>query len=234
VGGSGGVESPSLRHSAWIARCLGRGASSPLAPSDLSAISELLEEHRFAGGQTIFRMGDRPARVRIVRSGSVELARAMHGRRVVLQLLHPGDVFGDIPMLAGMDEPYDARAIEDCVLLTMEASELGELLVRSPRLSQRWMVSVATRMARVQNRLVDLLAGGLREQVASLLLRESEEFGTVRLSQPMIAELVGSRRTSVNRVLKQLESDGIVRLHYRKVEVLDGARLAAATAGSDR
>jgi CRP-like cAMP-binding protein len=228
------MESPTLRHSAWIARCLGRGASSPLAPSDLSALAELVGEQRFAGGQMIFRMGDGPARVRIIRSGSVELSRELHGRRVVLQVLRPGDVFGDIPMLVGMDEPYDARAIEDCVLLTIDADELVELLLRSPRLLHRWMGSVATRMAQVQNRLVDLLAGGLREQVASLLLREAEEFGTVRLSQPMIAELVGSRRTSVNRVLKQLESEGIVRLRYRQVEVVDEERLAAVTAGSGR
>ena len=75
-------------------------------------------------------------------------------------------------------------------------------------------------MAEVQARLVDLLAGGLTAQLASLLVREAER-GRVHLSQQVLASLVGGRRTSVNRVLKDLESRGLVALRYRRVEILD-------------
>src|SRR5260370_609466 len=72
-------------------------------------------------------------------------------------------------------------------------------------LALRWAVSVGLRMAPTQARLVDLLAGGLDAQLASLVTREAEQ-GAVHLAQSMLADLLGARRTSVYRVLKRFEA----------------------------
>ncbi|CAN5479799.1 hypothetical protein BH23ACT3_BH23ACT3_03190 [soil metagenome] len=74
-----------------------------------------------AGGTYVFRRGDPAAWVHIVRTGSIELSRIINGPRVMLQLLHPGDVFGDVPALLGRSEPFDARAIEDSSLSMNQA-----------------------------------------------------------------------------------------------------------------
>lgn len=223
-----GMDNVPIRHAAWIARCLGRGDRSPLGPDDIDALASELGEAHHAGGTTVFRMGDLPGRVHIVRQGAVELTRELHGRRVTLQLLHPGDVFGDIPLIARMPLPFDARALEDSVVLSIDSVTLWRILEQRPRLAHRWMVSIAMRMAEVQARLVDLLAGGLQAQLASLLVREAEQ-GRVRLSQQVLAALVGGRRTSVNRVLKDLEARQLIKLRYRQVEILDPVGLAALT-----
>jgi CRP-like cAMP-binding protein len=215
-----------IRHAAWIARCLGRGELAPLGPGDIDALASELGESRHAGGTTVFRMGDLPGRVYIVRQGAIELTRELHGRRVTLQLLHPGDVFGDIPLIARMPLPFDARAIEDSIVLSIDSVTLGRILEQRPRLAHRWMVSIALRMAKIQARLVDLLTGGLQAQLASLLVREAEQ-GRIQLSQQVLAALVGGRRTSVNRVLKDLEARQLIKLRYRQVEILDPAGLAS-------
>jgi CRP-like cAMP-binding protein len=214
-----------IRHAAWIARCLGRGELAPLGSDDIDALARELGETRYAGGTTVFRMGDLPGRVYIVRRGAVELTRELSGRRVTLQLLHPGDVFGDIPLIARMPLPFDARTLEDSVVLSIDSVTLWRILEQRPRLAHRWMVSIALRMAEVQARLVDLLAGGLQAQLASLLVREAEQ-GRVRLSQQVLAALVGGRRTSVNRILKGLEARQLIKLRYRQVEIVDPAGLA--------
>jgi len=149
---------------------------------------------------------------------------------VALQILRAGDVFGDIPLFVGMDEPFDARALTDTTVLSIDADGLFRLLAERPSLARRWLVSVAGRMAAVQARLVDLLAGGQEAQLASLLAREAEQ-GVVRLSQAVLAELIGTRRTSVNRALKKLEARGLVALRYREITVLDPAGLAKVAAG---
>jgi CRP-like cAMP-binding protein len=74
-------------------------------------------------------------------------------------------------------------------------------------------------------RVVELLAGGLDAQVAQVLVRRAED-GVVHLSQAQIAELVGHQRTSVNRVLKRLEADGLVKIGYGQVEIVDESGLA--------
>jgi len=195
------METAPVRHAAWIARCLGRGELAPLGPEDVDALATELGEDRQPAGSLLFEMGALPRLVHIVRQGSIELSRDVHGRRVTLQVLHPGDVFGDIPLMARMALPFDAKALEDSVVLTIDSVTLWRILEERPQLSQRWMVSVALRMAEVQARLVDLLAGALTAQLASLLVREAER-GRVHLSQQVLASLVGGRRTSVNRVLR--------------------------------
>jgi CRP-like cAMP-binding protein len=85
--------------------------------------------------------------VHIVRRGRVELSRSVAGRRIVLQVLTAGDVFGDVPLLVRMTEPFDARALEDSVVLSADSVSLFRLLEGRPRLAQRWLVSLALRMS---------------------------------------------------------------------------------------
>lgn len=218
------------RHSAWIARDLARGDLAPLGAEDIVELASRLGEHSYPAGTTLFRARSMPACVHIVRSGSVRLTREVRGRQVTLQILRPGDVIGDVPLLVRMTEPFDAIAVEDSVVLSIDSVELSHLLERRPRLAQRWLVSVAMRMAATQARLAELLAGGLEVQLASLLLREADD-GSVRLSQAILAELLGARRTSVNRLLRHLESTGLVRLGYGEVEIVDPVRLLTVATG---
>lgn len=190
-----------MRHALWIARCVGRGELAPLGDDDVAELVAELGEQRYAAGTFVFRMSQAPARVHIVRQGTVELTRELRGRRVALAILRPGDVFGDVPLFVRMPEPFDARALEDSVVLSIDSVRLFALLERRPRLAQRWLTSLAVRMAGVQDRLVDVLAGSLEAQVAAVLARQAEQ-GRVQLSQAVLAELTGARRTSVNRVLK--------------------------------
>lgn len=213
------------RYGTWLACCLSRGREAPLHAGDVEQLANEMGEQAYAGGTFVFRHGDSAARVHVVRSGSVELSRVVNGRRVTLQLLRPGDVFGDVPALLGQPEPFDARAVEDCSVLSMEAPALFELLQTRPLVARRWFVSLAERMAGLQDRLVDLLASGLESQLASVLLREAGADDIVSLTHGQLAELLGVPRSSVQRVLKSLEAAGLVALRYRKIELLDHAGL---------
>jgi CRP-like cAMP-binding protein len=209
------------RYGSWLACCLSRGRTAPLTEGDVEELATEMGEQVVAGGTLVFKRGDPAAQVHVVRTGSVELSRTINGRRVTLQLLHPGDVFGDVPALLGEPEPFDARAVEDSTVLSMDAASLFALLQTRPTVARRWFVSLAERMAGLQNRLVDLLAGGLESQLASLLLREAGTTGDARLTHAHLAELLGVQRSSVQRVLKSLEAAGLIELHYRRIELVD-------------
>lgn len=222
---------PPFGHAAWIAECLSRGEFAPLGEDDITALEGGLVEVSYAGGTFILRAGEAPARVHIVRRGSVELSRELGGRRVALQILHGGDVFGDIPVVVRMLEPFDARALEDSTLLSIDSVTLFGLLERRPRLARRWLVSVAQRMAATQGRLVELLAGDVEAQVAMLLLNRADG-NRVKQSQAVLASLLGVRRPSVNRVLKSMERSGLVSLGYGYVQLDDVEGLTRLAVGS--
>lgn len=213
------------RQAEWIAQFFGRPELAPLRFDDIEELVVLLREERYLAGTAIFRMGEAPTRVGILRSGAVELSRDLNGRRVVIQILRPGDAVGDVGLFLRMTAPYDGVALEDSVILTFDSVRLRRLLEQRPRLAWRWLVSVSGRLVSYQDRLTELLAGGLEAQIASVLLRRAER-GVVKLSQRSLAELVGGRRTSVNRVLKHLEEQNLLRLRYAQIEILDEAGLA--------
>ncbi len=215
----------------WLGTCLGRGELAPLSCGDLEELATHLEERRHAGGTTIYERDQLPDHVYILRSGTVELARDIGGRRVVVQLLRAGSVFGDIPLFLRTGEPTTARAVEDSTVLAIDSLTLFSLLGQKPMLARRWLVSVAQRMAEMQDRVSDLLSGSLDCQVASWLLREAGTDG-ISVSQQTLARLLGARRTSVNQSLRRLEGKGLIETGYRRVGVLDQAGLEAVI--SDR
>jgi CRP-like cAMP-binding protein len=221
------------RYGTWLACCLSRGPRSPLGESDIALLAEEMGEESYAGGTFVFRQGDPAAKVHVLRTGTVELSKEVKGRRVTLQVLRPGDVFGDVPVFLGDPEPFDARAVEDCIILALDAAALFELLQTRPLVARRWFVSLAERMAGLQSRLVDLLAGGIEAQLASILLREADEDGRVRATQSSLADMLGVQRSSVQRVLKLLEAAGLIELHYRSIDLVDRGGLVSLLEEAD-
>ena len=208
------------RHAEWIADWLGPAELAAAQSDDVDELAGLLREDHYLAGATVFRMGQAPTRVHIVRRGAIELSRNLGGRRVVLQILRPGDVVGDVSLFLRMQVPWDAVALEDSLILSADSLSLHRLLKERPGLTWRWLHSVSSRVAGFWNRVVELLAGGLEAQVATVLLRRAEH-GVVHLSQTRLAELVGANRSSVNRVLKRLVEEGMVTVSYGRVEILD-------------
>lgn len=78
--------------------------------------------------------------------------------------------------------------------------------------------------------MLELMAGDLRMQVATLLLDETDGGKEiVYLSQSTLAELLAATRPSVNSVLKDIEREGAVELGYRQIRVVDAKLLRRST-----
>jgi CRP/FNR family transcriptional regulator, cAMP and macrophage regulator len=221
-----GASEVAIRQAAWVARCVGRGQSAPLLPGDVTALASMLAVRSVPPGSALFREGEPTAGVWIVRDGRVELSVGSGRRRAVVQLLRPGDVDGDIQLLLDMQLPYTGRAVADVTGLFLARADFEELLATRPAVARRWLSSVAQRLAASQARILGLLGGSLTAQAATLLAEEAVD-GRVELPQRTLAAMLGVARPSLNKVLKDLERDGLIRISYGAIEVPDRARLAA-------
>ncbi len=214
-----------IRDAAWVARCVGRGASAPLAPDDVAALAETLTPVQLAAGTPLF--GTDPG-VWILRSGHVELSVASGRNRVVVGVLRPGDVEGDIPLLLGLALPYTARAVDAVTCLHLTPPDFERLLARHPAIARRWLSSVAQRLATSHERLIALLGRPLPAQLAGLLLDEADtdaDGAVVLLPQRTLAAMLGVARPSLNKILKDFERHGHVEVGYSSVRLLDLAAL---------
>jgi CRP-like cAMP-binding protein len=216
-----------VRHAAWIARSLGRGDLFPFTPEDVAELAERIGFATYEPGTRLLAPGGPVEWIGLIEYGEVELSHRSGIRRVVLQILRDGDLLGDVPYFCRLPSPYTARTLTEVMLIRLERRDLEGLLASHPMIAQRFLYSLASRLERMQRRLLQLTGGELRTQVAALLLDEAgADSEPVRLPQATLAELLGARRPSVNRVLKQLEAEGTIRLTYRQVNILDAAALA--------
>jgi CRP-like cAMP-binding protein len=175
-----GIDPAAVRAAAWVARCVGRGEAAPLHGEDVAALAGYIQHRRLEPGTVLFPAGRPSAGVWIVRVGTVELAVGSGRRRVVVGLLRPGDVDGDIQLLERMKSPYTARAVDACECLHLPAAAFERLLLERPAITRRWLSSVSTRLSHSQARLLGMLGRSLPEQMAQLLLDEAGDGSTGR------------------------------------------------------
>ena len=213
-------EDARIRQAAWVARCVGRGEAAPLRTEDVAALAGTLQARGCGPGQVVFKAGDPTAGVWIVRDGRVELSVGSGRRRAVIHVLRPGDVDGDIQLLLGMPMPYTGRAIADTHCLFLASADFEQLLAARPPTARRWLSSVAQRLAASQARVLGLLGGSLTAQAARLLAEEGDG-GRVGLPQRTLAAMLGVQRPSLNKVLKELERDGLIRVGYAAIDIVD-------------
>lgn len=219
-----------LREAAWVARYVGRADTSPLREGDLRALAGYLERRETDRGAVLFNAGQAQHGVWVLRTGMVELTVGGGRRPLVVEVLRPGDVEGDISLLLGEPPPYAARALDDVVCLFLPAASFDRLLAEHPPIARRWLSSIATRLARSHGRIVALLGRPLAAQVARLLLDEAID-GIVRFPQRTLAAMLGVHRPALNRALKELERQKAIEVGYGRIRVLDRAVLEGIAAG---
>src|SRR5262249_11349622 len=93
---------------------------------------------QFAAGEPIFLMGSPRTSMMAVLSGSVRISIPSHaGRELVLAMLQPGEVFGEIAVLDGKERTADAHAMTACILAVLDRRDVLEFLERHPNVWPR-------------------------------------------------------------------------------------------------
>ena len=156
-----------------------------------------------------------------VATGAVKLSICPpSGRETIVDLLEPGQWFGDVPLLAGLPAPYEARTWAPSTLLLMRRSTLRQLLAVYAELGPALLRLNWERSARLMDRLVDQGEPLLEHRARRLLSRLASQFGVVHrdatrinlsMTQSQLGLLLGSSRQRVNELANKLERRGEIR-----------------------
>jgi CRP/FNR family cyclic AMP-dependent transcriptional regulator len=185
---------------------------------------------RLPHGEVVTRQGDAVTSLFLVTAGAVRLSAVTdRGREVVVGILGPGDVFGEVGLLGG-PSPVEARAIGSAEVVALPLEDLRELLVRHPATAEELLRLIAARLHRTSGVLRDALAADLRTRISRRLHDLAREHGApepggirlrVPLTQEDLARMVGASREAVNRTLGSLAARGLVRTDGRTVVIPD-------------
>jgi CRP/FNR family transcriptional regulator, cyclic AMP receptor protein len=203
----------------------------------LSAVPAEFQElgvvRRHGKGSYLILEGDRSDHVLVLRSGRLKIVRTTaDGRETLVAVRGPGELVGELNVLAGSDAPRAASAIalDDVVVQAIPASEFLRFVERHAAVSFVLLRQVASRLREATTRHADAGGYDVLHRLARALLDEAEhrghdvEGGTMvgtGLSQQDLAGLVAASAKSVSRSLAVLRGRGLVSTGRRSIVILD-------------
>ena len=208
-----------------------------LTPLMLERISTYVKRRSVAKGATIFEKGDAGVGLIGVVFGSVKISvTSADGRDIVLNIIRPGEVFGEIALLDGRARTANATAMSDCELIVIERREFIPFLRSEPDVTLKLMEILCSRLRKTSEQVQDVTFLNLSTRLAKTLLRltasaePSKPAGRVLITQREISQIVGRSRESTNKQLRAWAKRGWIRLERGSVTVVKADKLVELAA----
>jgi CRP/FNR family cyclic AMP-dependent transcriptional regulator len=182
----------------------------------------------------IFSQGEMAPSVLFIERGSVRLSVVSEGgKEAVIAVLDAQNFFGEGCLAGQPKRMATATAMDACSVLSIEKDEMQRQLKGRPAFSDRFLSHMLTRNIRIEEDLIDQLFNSSEKRLARTLLllaRYGEEEMPQRvlpkLSQELLAEMIGTTRSRVNffmnkfRKLGFIEYNGGLKIHSSLLSVV--------------
>ncbi len=119
---------------AFLGRAIRAYLSQSIPDGELAALLENAQMKRFAQGEVLFKEGDAPDGLYLLRSGSATVSRTLGGREVVLSYVAAGNYVGEMALLNSAPRSATVRAAVETEALILDGARFGALLEREPDL----------------------------------------------------------------------------------------------------
>ncbi len=181
--------------------------------------------------EIIYFPEERSDTIYILKEGKVKISRiAEDGRTTTMQLIGPGEIFGEGSILGQEKHENIAEVVEDAVICTISKDMFQEMMKDNPALNLKITKFIGFRLQTIQAHVEDLVFKNAQERIESFLKRYVKNFGKqmvdgwmVRpfLKHQEIADITATARQTVNMVLNELAEQDTIKYTRRFLQVKD-------------
>jgi CRP/FNR family transcriptional regulator, cyclic AMP receptor protein len=207
---------------------------STLTDDEFSQLAHIFVLRAYRKGQIIFLEEETGSYMYLVLSGKVKVSKAgTGGKETILAIHRTGDFFGEMSLLDGKTAPATVSAMEDSKIISVSGSDFHKYLLHNEkvmlqiinvlcaRLRQVWQtqsLSSSTADARIRMGIYQLAKRhGIRDAHGTII--------DLKITHQELAEMVGTSRETVTRVLARLKDQGILEIDQRRMTLLDADAL---------
>src|SRR5262245_14185824 len=184
-----------------------------LSPEERNVLVARAHLRRFDAGDTIFLMDSAGDCMMAILEGNVRISvPSPEGKEIVLAILHPREVFGEIALLDGKGPTADARAMTKCSIAALDRRDVLAFFERHPAAWPKLVDVLCERLRRTDQHLAEMALLEIPLRLAKTLLRllQGDAGPKISLSQRELGNIVGASRESVNKCLNEWQRRGIV------------------------
>jgi len=152
------------------------------------------------------------------------------GKEVIFSILNEGDFFGDMSLLDGKPRSATVISIEESELRLIRRNDFNKLIETHPGIALRVLEELTSRLRKADERIESLALLDVTGRVAGILLQLADERGKKsersiliksRPTHQELANMVGTTRETVTRVLKQLENKKYISMDGKDLTIID-------------
>jgi CRP/FNR family cyclic AMP-dependent transcriptional regulator len=200
-------------------------------PDELNRLVGFLRVERYPARRVLVRKGDPGTNMMVVLQGRVQICtRSAEGKEFVVNIINPGEVFGEIALLDGSDRTADAVTMDACELMILERRDFVPFLKSHPDACMRLLEVLCQKLRWTTGVLEAALFLEGPSRLARILVHLARLYGQpvrdgvqlhIRLSQQQLANMVGMSRESINKQLGHWRDDGIVAIEEGRITITD-------------
>ena len=180
--------------------------------------------------EVIYFPEERSDNIYMLKEGKVKISRVSEdGKKMTLQLIGPGEIFGESAILGQEKRENIAEVVEDAVICSINRTMFQEMLANNPKMNLSINKFIGLRIRKIQAHVEDLVFKDAHERVVAFLKRYAKMFGKemidgwmVRpfLTHQEIADLTATSRQTVNSILNELVTNQEIKYTRRYFQVL--------------
>ncbi|WP_425059673.1 CRP-like cAMP-activated global transcriptional regulator [Sporomusa carbonis] len=206
-----------------------------LAPNDLAAINNVTVERRYKKNMIIFMEGEPGEGFHYVKSGKVKIVKmAQDGREHIINILGPGEVFAEVLLFNRGPYPATAVVLEDSVIGIIKNADLEKVVAGNARIALHIIRVMNKKLLHAQMKIKTLALSDTFARTAQILIRLSQQYGRpipggvqidVDMTRQDLANLVGTTRETVSRVLSSMKKDKVIDFADQQIIILNPQKL---------
>ncbi len=207
-----------------------------LSSMDRKAIVRIMIPKTFMEGEVIVHEDDEEGQsFFVIVSGKVHVeVITSEGKSSILASLKPGDFFGEMAILDGEPRSASVIASERCDILMLYRKMFLDILQRYPKITIQILVEMSKRIRRANKHINTLSLMSVYGRVADVLLQLAKEQGQrvrnmivvpSRPTHQVIADMAGTSRETVSRILSQLQRKHYIVIDGKKLVILNEEKL---------
>ncbi|NKB67912.1 MAG: cyclic nucleotide-binding domain-containing protein [Candidatus Latescibacteria bacterium] len=201
-----------------------------LTEAELKDLSDVTINRTFFKGNFIILDEEEGDSMFVIKSGQVKVSKVSEdGREVILAVLGADSVFGEMALLDRQPRSANVVATEETELVMLQRHDFVRLLHQSPHMAEAMLAELASRLRRTDRQIEGLALLNVTSRISETLLQLAEDRGdendrgiviSNRPTHQELANMSGTTRETVSRVLKRLESEGYIDCSGRMITIV--------------
>lgn len=208
---------------------------SSLSQLDWEKVKDLFIEKHFGKDEYIFFEGDPSSWLGVVLEGRVKMIKHSEaGKDVVLDVIAPGEMLGEVAAFNGKPYPATAQAMEPTMVASIHRDDFLRLLKQYPALALRVIEELGRRLREAQEMIKSMAVDRVERRIARILLKLAATTGSsndegivieLPLTRQDIAEMAGTTVETAIRTMSRFRKKGLVQTKQGRVMILEPHQL---------